>query len=352
MIQQVVNGTITNYTVDARNCVTSEVTNGIITTYTHNAAGDLVADSRGNSWLYDYEGRLAEYSNGTGQLWRYYNAWDDIRVKRETWGLGGLVSTDYTYWEFGGQINEYVQPAGGPASLSASWSYTPEYALHALTTPAGIGGGHFPYLTDEEDNVFALVDATQTFRNLYEYSAFGTLVTNGGLVPISDRMKYKSTALDSESGSYSVFKRMYDPSFARYTGQSPYNRTDYASTGFLMGRPLILRPEDGVKEDYASLSPDYSPIASAGRVLPWVGSQLPVSLSDARLQWSYELSLRGRERYESCGETAYPTNSYQLGAGFYELLNGGLSLKYPARKRAGAPRPEVHLSVDNDGWRP
>jgi hypothetical protein len=198
-----------------------------------------------------------------------------------------------------------------------------------------------------EDNVVALVDAVQVFRNTYEYSAYGTTVTTGGLAPVANSYLYKTTPMDPESGMYSAFRRMYNPAFNRYTGTGPYDQLDYGTPAFALGRPHILRPEDGIAHGYTTLLDEPMPLPN-GFQLPGLALMQPGILSAPLVQWGYGVMICHRTGQElSCaGLDGFPSTPAELAGkvnGFAELA---LRLERPqpsVLKREYPVRPD---SVD------
>ncbi len=343
-----VNGTTTTYVYDNRNCLTSETTGSTTITYSYDANGNRTADSTGRTWTYDHRDRLAGYTNGTSS-WRYWNIYDDVRICKEYYQGGALQQRDYIFCdEFEPSCVYRVSGTSAPV-LVEQYCYADDVGLHALTIPPGQpSAGYYPYLTDEEGNIIGVVDSTQTWRNLYEYTAFGTVITAGGSNPVPNIYRYKRAILDSESGLYNVFRRAFDPSVRRYVqGGLPgtERETDYA---FLQGRPAVLFPYDGETEGYVQLTPDVKPATALFERPVEYRPVFPAVLASPLLQWRTPFPLydtgKCAKRFRNVGRI--PTTRAELEAAYAEILNRRFVLQRWEEPEPSFAEPVPPLGVE------
>ncbi|MDZ7814523.1 MAG: DUF6531 domain-containing protein [Planctomycetota bacterium] len=351
MTTETVNGTTTTYTYDARNSLTQEVTGGVPIAYNYDSNANLISDSNGNSYTYDHYDRLAGYSNGGGVQYRYMHPYEDIRVIRETYTGGSLSATDFYFYDGMYKLNEYYKPFGGSPSLTRGFSYTDENGLTGLTIPSGMGGsGYYNYIEDALDNVYALTDTAQVFRNVYEYSGFGTLVNSGGLNPLTDRFRYKESQIDTESGAYFMHARMFAPNVKRYTSARPYRYFSYGDYVFTENRPNALSPNNGLHEDYAQSAPEMRPDCSLPPLLPAIGRQNVTAFSASPMQWRHPLPLY-LQRFASEGfdnVTDLANRPRELMKQYFDQLNNDLAFASPPQGYIDFGRPYRPLSTDDD----
>lgn len=237
--------------------------------------------------------------------------------------------------------------------LTEQYCYSEALGLHAKTIPAGqMNAGYYPYLKDEEGNVIGVVDFAQIWRMTYEYSAFGTLVASGGQAPINDYFRYKSARLDSESGGYNMYRRMFQPGINRYTQSTNLLDTNMPSATFLGERPIEFAPDGGYVELSSSMTGDIDPSTQLAEVLPSFRHVYPLILQCRIMQWQAPFALIGKDKMTAnFGSVAnLPTCDRELEGMYMRALNDRLRL---IKRDVDRPRVEIPvrpIAVEDDSF--
>jgi len=207
------------YSYDKAGNRSSQTINGTITTYSYNAANELTSTSAGVSYSYDANGNLTSISAGNEAF--TYNA------KNQTTAINGIPMT-YS----GTDQNQRVQAGGtsyvnAPLGISqASSKRTTYYTrdnrgnLVDERTPSGT----LYYLFDGLGSIVGLTDSGGNLvgNERYQYDPYGNLLTN----PVSPTLqsniwRFASGQFDSGTGLTKFGIRYDDTTTGRWTQRMP-----------------------------------------------------------------------------------------------------------------------------------
>ena len=204
---------------------------------------------------YDAWNRLVEVDNGATVLAQY--AYDGLGRKIEDFTYSGGTPTGVTHYYYGaGEVIETRvtgSATADPASVAPQYQYVWSGARDAPilrdTLSGPNEGQRIYYLTDANNNVTAITDATGDVQQRYLYTPYGSMQTfAANWTPDSDAsgntILFAGQQLDSATGLYYMNARWYNPltgdfitrdplGFAagdanlyRYAGGNPVSRSD------------------------------------------------------------------------------------------------------------------------------
>jgi RHS repeat-associated protein len=247
MTERSVNGSLTAYTINDRNQVTSVSGVGNASFDSNGNLVSRVYDSNGPKmyyYSYDDENQLIEMRTDT-----YYTSSAD-RFKT-TWTYDGLgrarIRREY-HWDdyYGGQWTQtgqvryiydgmrVIQERNG--SNTPLVSYTRGNDLSgSLEGAGGIGGllgrshgyssgswsTHNHYHADGNGNVTYLVNSSQGLAASYRYDPYGRLMGSSGTLAAANLYRFSSKELHAKSGMYYYGYRFYEPFLQRWINRDP-----------------------------------------------------------------------------------------------------------------------------------
>ena len=217
---------ITTYAYDAANNRTSMYKDGVTTTYTYDANNRLLTEVKGSQttrYTYDANGNQL---SGNGLI-TY-----DARGRQSTW-TDGLTTASYTYYPTDLRKSKTV----GAATTNFVWDgQNMVYEYKGSNTTGGTAyyygltlisqGNYAYYLYNGHGDVVQLVTASNTLGRSYDYDAFGNEVSPSA--SDTNPFRYAGQYFDSETGTYYLRARYYDPGIGRFTQQDGWA---YADTG-------------------------------------------------------------------------------------------------------------------------
>ncbi|MFH8336296.1 RHS repeat-associated core domain-containing protein [Streptomyces sp. AM6-12] len=189
-------------------------------TYSYNDAGELTAYDSDSGFGYDGAGNETSAASPTGA--RTSEDWTPFTQLAAYTQSGTTTNQTYAGVDNTQRLNRdsttFTNAAVGITGQSASGAATgfvrePSGTLVAMRR----GGSSQYYLTDAQNSVIGLVDASGKRTATYTYGPYGEPRTNTGT---QQPFRYTSTYLDP-SGVYKMGARYYDPSLGRFTQPDP-----------------------------------------------------------------------------------------------------------------------------------
>jgi RHS repeat-associated protein len=209
---------------------------------------------------YDADGNLTrKYKlSGSGErVWDQTLSWNSIGQLTTVTTNGSTVSFGYDGW---GRRVRKTGPSGMArylwdgddlfAEVDATGNRVAEYTYYpGIDQPHSMrrsGGGQlYYYATERPGHVVALLDASGSVVDHYEYSPFGELTVGYGTVP--NTLRYGAREHDVETGLYYNRARYYDPALRRFVSEDPLGLqagiNQYAYAG---NAPLDARDPTGL----------------------------------------------------------------------------------------------------------
>ncbi|MEU3552221.1 RHS repeat-associated core domain-containing protein [Streptomyces longwoodensis] len=186
----------------------------------YNDAGELTSFNGNNAFTYDGAGNETAAASPTGT--RTAESWTPF-TQLGAYTQSG-TTTDQTY---AGTDNTQRLEAGLATFTNAAVGVTGQSVSGAATgfirEPSGTlvamrsGGASQYYLTDAQNSVTGLVDASGKRTATYSYGPYGETRANSGT---NQPFRYTSAYLDP-SGLYKMGARSYDPNLGRFTQPDP-----------------------------------------------------------------------------------------------------------------------------------
>lgn len=208
--------TVTNYSYDDADQLSSTSTNGGSVSYQYDDNGNLVSRSDGLKLTYDSaQNTVAATPPG---------------------GSGPVIKM--TYDNFDQMQRTSVQPAGQPvstftydgASMGPSSSQTGASQTYFVRTPGGSlvsmkrGGNTFYYITDGLGSVVALTSNASgqaAIVNQYQYSPWGEIVSQNESPDVQQPFRFAGTEYDASLRLYKMGARHYNPAEGRFAQLDP-----------------------------------------------------------------------------------------------------------------------------------
>src|SRR5260370_27509021 len=216
------------YSYDKAGNRSSQTINGTITTYSYNAANELTSTSAGVSYSYDANGNLTSISAGNEAF--TYNA------KNQTTAINGIPmtysGTDQNQRVQAGGTSDVNAPVGiSQASSKRTTYYTRDNRGNLVDerTPSGT----LYYLFDGLGSIVGLTDSGGNLvgNERYQYDPYGNLLTN----PVSPTLqsniwRFASGQFDSGTGLTKFGIRYDDTTTGRWTQRMPVGGSLLAMT--------------------------------------------------------------------------------------------------------------------------
>ena len=248
-----------SYTYDAVGNISTMVQDGVTYTYTYDSLNQLTAvatsdnsytaafsyDNGGNLTSKTVNGQTYTYSYGDTEwkdLLTAYNGesitYDQIgnplsyRGKTLTWTGRRLDSLTQN-----GSTNTYLYNADGIRTQKTVNGTTTEYFLNGSAILAektgnniiwyiydsdgtilgfAYNGTAYYYVKNMQDDVLAIVDASNNVVGSYTYDAWGKVLSATGEIAQINPIRYRSYYYDAETGLYYLNSRYYDPEIGRF----------------------------------------------------------------------------------------------------------------------------------------
>lgn len=237
-----------SYNYDSAGNITSVSVQGVYhnwenykNTYTYGNASwaDLLTAFNGQNIA--YEGQSYNSSTGTvtgtvksGNPISYYNgsrwtfSWQNGRQLASASKSGTSISYTYdlnslrTSKTVNGVQHNYVYASGKLlretyGSTILDFSYALNGAPYSLTYTNGSASPvTYYYITNVQNDVINLVDASGTKVAEYKYDPFGKVITASGSMAETNPIRYRGYYYDTETGFYYLQARYYDPTICRF----------------------------------------------------------------------------------------------------------------------------------------
>jgi len=273
-VLQVDGGTVTTFTFDAANQISSRWQGGVgTTTYGHDAAGNrTIVSAPGGTTYYtwDEENHMVVANPPPGLVTMAYSA-EGKRVQKQSW----MATTNYLF-----DFKKVLQETDGMGNLKHEYTSTNEVYGDLLSAYDGSGTSYHQF--DALGSTDALLDDSGSLKDAWMYRAYGRPQQTQGTDPNAFTFVGKqSYYFDMELGLYLASVRAMDPATARwvskdpvptdpnaymYCGNNPVNRVDPSGLDFFD----LLRKRDPAKGTPPPQGPSEPPTipAQAAGALP------------------------------------------------------------------------------------
>jgi len=207
-----------------------------VASYIFDDDGNLTQKGTAETFVYDYENQLVQYSNtNTGVVAKYSYDPFGRRIKKEL-TQNSVSTTTYYLWDRDELIGEY----NAAGVRIRRYNYTADrYAPLQIEDATGIYNVH----TDHLDAPVALTDQAGNIVWGAEYEAYGNAVVNedvdGDGQRVSFDLRRPGQWVDAESGLYYNYFRYYDPGTGRYISSDPIGLAGGLNIyAYAVGNPL------------------------------------------------------------------------------------------------------------------
>ena len=217
---------ITTYTYDKNDRLTSETADGITTVYAYDFNGNMLSKSGGTVYVvqvFDLLNRMTSWTNGVSTAVYDYNP-DNMRRSKTVDGVTTThiwIGTDIAVDITGGNVVNYIHGRRGVVKSDYGW-----------------------YVFNAHGDVVQLTNGFGTVTKFYDYDPYGNQLT--GLDSFDNNpYRYNGQYYDTESGYVYLRARYYDTSTGRFISEDPafdgYNWYNYAA-----GNPIMYHDPSGL----------------------------------------------------------------------------------------------------------
>jgi RHS repeat-associated protein len=236
-------GTLTTYTHDATNAVTSATTGASVTTYSYDQNGNRVsarADGVITTFSWDEENRMVGVINPDAPAETFTYSGDGQRRSKST-----SSGTIQYLWD-GENVLEELNNNG---DLIAHYTDYSSYwgGLTSLFTTSGLGGSFF-YLFDQQASTRFLLDGTGNIANSDLYRAFGERVLSTGSARDPHRFQGQVRSYTDAANRVWMGHRVYDPETGSWFSIDPigFEGEDWNLYRFVKSNPVIYIDPSGL----------------------------------------------------------------------------------------------------------
>ena len=273
------NGSVQIRTANAQNQITS--ISGTSATPTYDANGNMIADQRGDTLIYDAWNRLVEVKNSAGAVIAQYtyNAQGYAVTATYPQGTSQIPAgtTNYLYYTSSWQLIEIRSggTANGDVVQQIVWSaaYINAPILQDVYSAGVIQPNSRLYFTQDANwdttAVIGYDSATQTWGVVqrFVYSPYGNIIilnanfttAPAGTVPMVNNL-YQGMALDPVTGLYYERARWYSASLGTWISQDPAGYVNGADTYQFVGDGPVGRVDPEGMDSWGLLPPNYQPV--------------------------------------------------------------------------------------------
>jgi RHS repeat-associated protein len=191
---------------------------------TWDANGNLIADSDGNQYQYDFDDRLTKVVKADGSVIEHAYDADGNRVETRIIPANGPPQVTHFLVDPSGPLSQVVADTDASGTLEAH--YVRGDDLLAVTrpltpVPAGPGDWHTRYYhADGVGSVRALTNEVGVVTDSYTYTAFGERIDHTGTDP--QPYAFAGEPWDPNSGFQYHRARWMDPKAGRFLGMDPH----------------------------------------------------------------------------------------------------------------------------------
>ncbi len=197
---------------------------------TFDADGNTLTDGSGLAYVYDAWNRLVAVNNASTDASVATYVYDGLGRRVEESYAGG--STNYLYYSPAWQVIEERQGGTSSADVHYQYTYGASGNLILRDTLSGgsiVSGDRLYAEWDANGDITAIVDASGTVVERYEYSPYGQVtVLDAGGAPVSGNVSaygwqylFQGGRRDSATGLYIFEHRDYNPSSGTWTERDP-----------------------------------------------------------------------------------------------------------------------------------
>ena len=299
--------TVTEYTYDANNRLTSVTTGTDTLSYTYDNNGNMLSESNGKTYSYNALNQLVSFYDGEEYTTTYTYLPNGLRASKTSGNNENHIHSDFV-WDGDDLVYEYVRnmyyypPLNncivynyGNGLISQSNTETNEYILFTKNTHG-----------DVSDMLNAASTDLAVFEDK-EFDAFG----NGGTTQYSS-MGYAGQYHDYETGFIYLRARYYNPAIGRFISEDPHWNVEN----------MIYGDEPETDDENQPVKPNYSSIVQSSNLYPYCTNN-PVRLVDPSGEFAitFGLIVKAVATVVVCTLTAITTTS--CGDDDYSLYERG-----------------------------
>lgn len=176
-------------------------------------------------------------------------------VKQTSLVSGGMMTTYFS----GGVASRPLLIQDGEAGVARALIYGPSGLVSARTTDQS----YYP-IKDNLQSIRKIIDGTGAVVAEFDYSAFGSIISEEGSMTDLLPMRFMGQMYDEETGFHDFKARLYDSVLRRFHGPDPARQ--YPSPYVFVGnQPISNRDDDGEMAWFALMG--MSAVAGAGLAL-------------------------------------------------------------------------------------
>ena len=208
-----VSTSVSQYTYDANNRLTSLSSGGVTNTYTYDDNGNMLSDGS-KTFSYNALNQLVTFTNGPVTASYTYLA----NGLRESKTVSEGTNTAYSAFAWDGDALLYEYEATNTSTPSPYICTVYNYGHGLISHSDNLNGNYILYAKNAHGDIIDLLDAADELGTLEQnqFDAFG----NGGANNYS-RMGYAGQYHDYETGFIYLRARYYNPAIGRFINEDP-----------------------------------------------------------------------------------------------------------------------------------
>ena len=241
-------------------------------TYTYDGNGNQLSRTTDNGtaeFTYNVFNQQTQYSMGPVTAQYVYNT-DGIRTSKTV----------------NGQRTTFLLDGGNVAAEVQDGQVTATYLRGINLISQDVGYDRFYYQYNAHGDVVTLTDQTGSVAKSYDYTAFG--IESDPDADDENPFRYCGEYFDSETGTYYLRARYYDPSIGRFT--QPDSHWNSANRIYGDDPQKINEREDALGNKLYSYSPEISAIVQSGNLYAYaLNNSIAYVDSTGELAWPGEI---------------------------------------------------------------
>ena len=207
--------TVTEYTYDANNRLTSVTTGTDTLSYTYDNNGNMLSESNGKTYSYNALNQLVSFYDGEEYTTTYTYLSNGLRASKTSGNDNNHLHSDFA-WDGDALLYEYEATNTSTPSPYICTVYN--YGHGLISHSDNLNGNYILYAKNAHGDIIDLLDAADELGTLEQnqFDAFG----NGGSTGYS-AMGYAGQYHDYETGFIYLRARYYNPAIGRFINEDP-----------------------------------------------------------------------------------------------------------------------------------